>query len=196
MMGLTIHYQYLIGLVLLGLVGCYSPSRFLATDISGANIGNTEWTLTDHEGQPRRLSDFNGKVVVLFFGYSQCPDVCPFTLAKLATAMQLLKKQAEQVQVLLISIDPQRDSLAQLGVYVTSFYPTFLGLTGSELQLKTIAEQFKLFYRNTSKTGTESYTLEHSSGSYIFDRHGKLRLFVNGTSEAEVFAHDIALLLR
>jgi protein SCO1/2 len=179
--------------VLLG--GCQpQDAGFRATDVTGAPFGR-EFVLHDHNGLLRRLSDFRGKAVVLFFGFTHCPDVCPTTLAELAAARRLLAAEGERVQVLLVTVDPQRDTPQLLASYVTAFDPTFLGLTGSPQQIAEVAKEFKVIYQKVAGKAEGDYSMDHSAGSYIFDPDGRLRLYVSYGQGAEVFAHDIRKLL-
>lgn len=188
--------------LLLGLSGCSpTPSAqavaFQGSDISGASL--TDFTLTDHTGQRRNLSDYRGKVVVVYFGYTHCPDVCPTTLAELAQALRELGPQAEQVQGVFVTVDPQRDTLPLLGQYVSAFDPRFVGLTGTPEQLAQAARQFKVIYRRQdgkAGAGGNDYTIDHSAGSYLLDREGKLRVHVAYGSGSGTFAHDIKALLK
>lgn len=182
-----------------------APSAFQATDVTGAPIGSDPakpeagpfLTLTDHTGKPRSLADFRGKVVVLFFGYTHCPDVCPTTMSELASAMkQLGPEAAKQVQVLFVSVDPERDPPELLAKYVPAFDPSFIGLSGSPAEVAAVADRFKIVYQKVKGSDEKNYTVDHSAGSYIFDKTGKLRLFVSYGAGAKVFAHDIGLLLK
>lgn len=168
---------------------------FRSTDITGAEFGR-KFALTDHAGKPRSLEDFRGKVVVVFFGFTHCPDVCPTTLAELAGAMKKLGADADQVQVLLVTIDPERDTPAVLGPYVTAFDPRFLALRGSAEETAQVAREFKVIYQKVAGNRPENYTMDHSAGSYVFDAQGRLRLYVSYGQGGDVFAHDIARLLR
>lgn len=190
------------GLALISLAGCSGEANrtevkptFLGTDITGADFGR-DFKLADHTGKVRSLADFNGKVVVLFFGYTHCPDVCPATMGELATAMQKLGKDAERAQVLFITIDPGRDTPALLAQYVSAFNPTFLGLSGDAQATKEITREFKVVYQKQAGAAPEQHNLDHSTGSYIFDTAGKLRLYVSTGKGADIFAHDIAELLK
>lgn len=174
--------------------GC-ERSAFRSTDVSGAQFGR-DFELVDHNGKPRRLGDFHGKVVVMFFGFTHCPDVCPVTLAELAAAKRKLGADGARVQVLLVTVDPQRDTPQVLSRYVTAFDPDFLGLSGSPQQIATVAREFKVVYQKVDGKQPDSYTVDHSAGTFIFDPQGRLRLYVSYGQGAEVFAHDIALLLK
>jgi protein SCO1/2 len=183
-------------LAVLVLSGCPAgkPS-FQSTDITGADFGKS-FTLTDHNGKPRDLSSFKGKVVVLFFGFTHCPDVCPTTLAELAGAVRKLGPAGEKVQVLLVTVDPERDSAEVLGKYVTAFNPDFLALRGSAEETARMAKEFKVIYQKVAGARPDDYAMDHSAGSYIFDAHGRLRLYVSYGRGSDVFAHDIGLLLQ
>ena len=178
------------------LAGCQAgqPS-FLSTDITGADFGKA-FVLTDHDGKQRSLEDFRGKVVVMFFGFTHCPDVCPTTLAELAGAVKQLGPAGEKVQVLLVTIDPERDTPELLAKYVTAFNPKFLALRGSSEETARVAKEFKVIYQKAAGSRAEDYSMDHSAGSYLFDRQGRLRLYVGYGRGADVFAHDIDLLLK
>jgi protein SCO1 len=149
--------------------------RFRSTDITGADYGQA-LELTDHTGRPRRLEDFRGKAVVLSFGFTHCPDVCPTTLADLSQAIDSLGAQGEKVQVLFVTVDPERDTREVLAKYVTAFDPRFLGLYGDAAATQRAAKEFKVYYEKR-KTG-DSYSVDHSGQSYVIDPQGRLRLFV------------------
>jgi protein SCO1/2 len=167
--------------------------RFALTDITGANFGK-ELNLPDHNGKMRSLADFRGKVVTLFFGFTHCPDVCPTTLAEMAQVMRELGPDAAQVQVLFITVDPERDTPAVLSKYVPAFHPDFLGLCGDPEAVARVAKEFKIFYQKQPlKEG--SYSVDHSAGTYILDREGRLRLFAPYGKGAPEILHDIRLLL-
>ena len=182
--------------VLASLTGCNpAQTSFKSTDITGAEFGK-DFMLTDHHGQKRSLGDFRGKVVVIFFGFTHCPDVCPTTLAELASALKKLGSESEKVQVLLVTIDPERDTPALLAQYVTGFNPTFLALRGNADETARVAKEFKVIYQKVSGQKAQNYSMDHSAGSFIFDRDGRLRLYVGYGRGADVFAHDISALLN
>jgi protein SCO1/2 len=182
--------------VLSVLAGCHAGQPdFQSTDITGADFG-TAFTLTDHNGKQRSLEDFRGQVVVMFFGFTHCPDVCPTTLAELAGAVRKLGPAGEKVQVLLVTIDPERDTPELLAKYVTAFNPKFLALRGNAEETARVAKEFKVIYQKVAGPRAENYSMDHSAGSYIFDRQGRLRLYVGYGRGADVFAHDIELLLK
>jgi len=180
----------------IALAGCGSSGpSFQATDITNASFGR-DFELTAPDGKPRRLADFRGKVVVVFFGYTQCPDVCPTTLAALAEAMKRLGPDADRVQVLFVTVDPERDTPSLLAQYVPAFDKRFLGLYGDADATARTAKEFRILYQKVSGTTPGNYTMDHSAGSYVFDPRGRLRLYVGNGQSADVFAHDIAELLR
>ena len=187
----------LLGLTLtLTLVACDAKGpSFQATDLTGASFGR-DFELTAPDGKPRRLADFRGKAVVMFFGYTQCPDVCPTTLAALAGAMKQLGADADRVQVLFVTIDPERDTPALLSQYVPAFDPRFLGLYGDADATARTAKEFKIIYQKVPGAAPGSYTMDHSAGTYIFDPQGRLRLYVSNGQGPEVFAHDLRELVR
>lgn len=171
-----------------------AKSAFRNTDITGLDYAK-DFTLPDHHGKMRSLSDFRGKAVVVFFGYTQCPDVCPTTMAEMASVMQLLGPLADKVQVLFITVDPERDTPERLSEYVPSFDPRFLGLTGDKAATEKVAKEFRVFYQKVPGKQPGTYTMDHTSGSYVFDPQGRLRLFVRHGQGAEPIAHDLKLLL-
>jgi len=180
----------------LALAGCGPAGpQFKASDVTGTGFGR-DFALTDHAGKPRTLADFRGKVVVLFFGYTQCPDVCPTTLATLAETMRRLGPDAARVQVLFVTIDPARDTAELLSHYVTAFDPSFLGLWGDADATARTAKEFKILYQKQPGRTPETYTMDHSAGTFVFDGEGRLRLYVGHGQDAEFFAHDIRELLR
>ncbi|MDD3530291.1 MAG: SCO family protein [Gallionellaceae bacterium] len=188
----------LLGLALLvQLAGCAPAPRadFKGTDITGADFGR-QLALADHNGVRRSLADFKGKLVVLFFGYTQCPDVCPTTLSDVAAAFKLLPADAAtQVQVLFVSVDPERDTPELLGQYVPYFHPSFLGLTGTPEEVAAAAQEFKIHYRKHVEPGATDYLIDHTAGSYVLDREGRLRLFQPYAQPPADIAHDLAILL-
>lgn len=183
----------LLSVCLLITTACSKKEAFLSTDITGAAFGGT-FNLPDFHGKTRQLSDFRGKVIVLFFGYTHCPDICPTTLSELAAAMKRLGKLAEKVQVIFVTVDPKRDTNQLLAQYMPAFYPSFLGLRGTEAEIQQLANEFKVFYQKHGKG--EHYTIDHSAGAFIFDPQGRLRLWVNYGAGEKVFSHDISLLLE
>jgi len=188
--------RYLLAVILTALLlGCDRGPSFRSTDITGADFGQ-DLQLVDHNGQPRSLGDFRGKVIVVFFGFTHCPDVCPTTLAELARALEKLGADGDRVQVLMVTVDPERDTPGVLKQYVTALDPRFLGLTGDADAIARTAREFKVFYQKSPGATPEAYSVDHSSGSYVFDPQGRLRLLVTYGQGADVFAHDIAQLLN
>lgn len=169
-------------------------ASFQNTDVTGLDYAKG-FSLTDFNGKPRTLADYKGKVVVVFFGYTQCPDVCPTTMAEMATVMQKLGPQADQVQVLFITLDPERDTPQLLASYVPAFDKRFMGLYGTLEQTAKTAKDFKVFYSKVPGSSPGSYTIDHMAGSYVFDRDGRLRLFIRHGGSADSIVHDVRQLL-
>lgn len=167
---------------------------FRAVDITGAEYANA-LNLTDANGQPRSLADFKGKVTVVFFGFTQCADVCPGTLGELAAVKRELGPDGERVQGVFVSVDPDRDTPTVLKEYVANFDPSFVALRGDEAQTQAAARNFKVFYAKVPGRTEGSYTVDHTAASYVFDAQGKVRLFVRYGSGAEALRHDLKLLL-
>ncbi|MEQ1519349.1 MAG: SCO family protein [Usitatibacteraceae bacterium] len=181
--------------VCLLLTACENKPAFNSLDITGIEGYGSDFRLTDHTGKARTMADFRGKVVVIFFGYTQCPDVCPTTLTEMKQVMQILGKDAERVQVLFVTLDPKRDTQDLLSKYVPSFNPTFLGLFGDAAATEKTAKDFKIFYRIAPGKTAESYTVDHTAASLVFDPQGRLRLFINYGLGADKIAPDIKKLL-
>jgi protein SCO1/2 len=178
--------------------GCGQDApAFQNVDITGNKQFATDFSLPDTSGKMRTLADYKGKVVVLFFGYTHCPDVCPTTMAELSQAMQQLgPADAKRVQVLFVTLDPERDTPALLGQYVPAFNPTFVGLRpANEAQLQKIAKDFRVYYAKVPGKTPDSYTMDHTAASYVFDPDGRLRLFARDGQGAGPWVHDIKLLL-
>jgi protein SCO1 len=169
-------------------------TSFKNTDLTGLSYGN-DFALKDHTGKVRRLADFKGKAVIVFFGFTHCPDVCPTTLAELATVMQELGPLADKVQVLFITVDPERDTPELLAKYVPAFDPRFLGLVGNAAETEQVAKEFKAFYQKVPGKTAGSYTVDHTAGSYIFDPQGRVRLFARHGQGPEPIVHDLKILL-
>lgn len=168
--------------------------KFLATDITGAPWGR-DFRLTDHSGKVRTLADFRGKLVALFFGYTHCPDVCPTTLSDFAAAMRELGADGERVQVLFVTVDPERDTPALLARYVPSFNPTFLGMHADPATLAGLAKEFKVIYQKSTIKGPADYLMDHSAGTYVFDAKGMLRLHMTYGTGPKAIAQDLRTLL-
>ena len=174
------------------------PRRAFAADgylPEFAIMGNPArgFTLTDFHGQARSLADFRGKVVMLYFGFVQCPDVCPTALTRAAAVMQQLGPLATDVQVIFITVDPERDTPDLLREYLASFHPSFLALTGSADQIKAAADEFRVYFKKVP-TGS-SYTMDHTALSYLFDRQGRIRVVLRHEQTADDYAADIRQLL-
>jgi len=165
-------------LAALALAGCSrSGPSFNNSDITGADYGR-DFALTDHNGKTRTLADFRGKAVVVFFGYVHCPDVCPTTLADLKVAREQLGDDGKRVQVLFVTVDPQRDTPQLLASYVPAFDPSFLGLYGDAAATARVAKEFKVFFQKVPGKTPDNYSVDHTSASYVFDPQGRLRLLV------------------
>jgi protein SCO1 len=192
--GNTIPRLFFLLLIAL-LAGCEKtaqPGRFHAGDVTG-QYAQADFHLTDHNGKPRSLGDFRGKVVVLFFGYTHCPDICPTKLADLAQTMRFLGKDAERVQVLFVTLDPERDTRELLAKFVPAFDASFLALYGDAQATAEVAKNFKVdYHKHPTQFG---YTLDHSTFSYLLDAQGKMRLMAGDRQPAEMLAADIRLLL-
>ena len=189
----------LLPLLLIGLTvpaTAAEARRFGGTEI-GRNAGYAkDFTLTDHSGNPRSLADYRGKVVVLFFGYLQCPNYCPLTLARMAEAMHLLGEDATRVQVLFITLDPERDPPEALREYATNFHPSFLGLYAAPGATPELALKFRVYYRKVPGTTAGSYHIDHAVFSYAYDPSGRLRLRLSDSLSAPEIAVDLRRLLR
>ncbi|MBT9489915.1 MAG: SCO family protein [Rubrivivax sp.] len=181
------------------LSACDKPSgadapAFKAVDITGADYAR-ELNLPDVDGRVRQLAEFKGKVLVVFFGFTQCPDVCPTTLAELAAVKQGLGADGADVVGVFVSVDPARDTPDVLKAYVNNFGADFVALRGTEEQTRALAKSFKVFYAKVPGKTETSYTMDHTAGSYIFDRQGKVRLFTRYGTGAEALTHDLKILL-
>lgn len=189
---------FMLVVLLCSLLGCsakHGPAEaFVGTDVSGTGLGD-DLGLTDHNGQLRQLSDFKGKVVAVFFGYTHCPDVCPTTMADLAKARKSLGERGDALQVLFVTLDPTRDTAEVLKHYVPSFDPGFIGLRGDEAGTKKVAQDFKIFYSKQESASKAGYSLDHSGGVYLFDKKGNLRVYLNFGQKPLDIAHDFKLLL-
>lgn len=176
------------------LAACDARPSFRSTDITGAPYGRQALELTDHNGKLRRLEEFRGKALVVFFGFTHCPDICPTTLADIAQAVRSLGADAERVQVVMVSVDPERDTPESLAKYVTAFDPRFVGLRGDLEATKRVAADFKIYFEKR-KLG-ESYTVDHSAQSYVIDPQGRVRLLVRHDRIAQDLAPDLRTILQ
>ncbi|MBX9872548.1 MAG: SCO family protein [Burkholderiaceae bacterium] len=184
------------GALLLGACSEGGKASFNAIDVTGADYAK-DFALTDHNGQARTLKDFQGKIVVMFFGYTQCPDVCPTSMTELAAVKKLLGSDGEKVQGLFVTIDPERDTPEIMKSYMANFDPSFLALyAASPDQLAAVAKDYKVYYKKVDGKTPTSYTMDHSAGMYIYDTQGRLRLYSRYGSGAGALADDIRLLLK
>ena len=180
-----------------GLLTACSPDRpsFKGVDITGADYAQG-FAAQDHNGQPRTMADFAGKVVIVFFGYTQCPDVCPTSMQELAEVKRLLGAEGDKLQGLFITLDPERDTPEMLKAYMANFDPSFLALHPTPDQLVSITKDFKIYYKKVDGKTATSYTLDHSAGSYTFDTQGRVRLYNRYGSGAAALADDVKTLLK
>jgi protein SCO1/2 len=196
-MNITFLRNYCIATLLIALTACSPKPEFKNIDITGSTAFGKDFSLVDPDGKVRTLADFKGKVVVMFFGYTQCPDVCPTTLTEMQQAMTLLGPQSDKVQVLFVTVDPERDTAAILKQYVPAFDPRFLGLRPvDDAALEKVAKDFKIYYKKVPGTSPGSYTIDHTAGSYAFDPEGRLRLYIKHAQGPETLAHDLKELLK
>ena len=186
-------------LLVLSLLGCgergVTNLKFNNTDLTGLDYVKA-FTLTDHNGKLRHLSDFKGKVVLVFFGYTQCPDVCPTSMSEMAQVMQALGKDADRLQVLFITLDPERDTQALLQAYVPNFDARFLGMYSDAATIAKTAKDFKVFYQKVPGKTPGSYSIDHTYGSYVFDTQGQIRLFVRHGQGVPNLLADLRMLLK
>ena len=176
--------------------GCSEQKpQFKAIDVTGADFAK-DFALTDHNGQARTLADFKGKIVVIFFGYTQCPDVCPTSMTELAEVKKLLGADGDKLQGLFVTVDPARDTLELLKAYMANFDPTFLALRAEPDKLEPIAKHYKIYYKKVEGKTDTSYTMDHSAGSYVYDPAGRLRVYHRYGSGAQALAADVATLLK
>lgn len=182
--------------MLAALAGCSDQQlKFENTDLTGLGYGKG-FSLNDHSGKPVTLDTYKGKVVVLFFGFTHCPDVCPTTMAEMSAVMKELGPDADKVQVLFATLDPERDTKELLSQYVPGFDPRFVGLVGTPEQTAATAKEFKVFYQKVPGKAEGSYVIDHTAGSYVFDKNGKIRLFLRHGGGTAPIVHDLKLLLK
>ncbi len=179
------------------MLGACSPDKpqFRSIDITGADYAR-DFKLADHNGQPRTLADFRGKVVVIFFGFAQCPDVCPTAMAELAEIKRLLGADANKLQGLFVTLDPERDTPEVLKAYMGNFDPAFLALRPEVQELPDLAKHFKIFYKKNEGKTAGSYTLDHTAASYVFDPQGRVRLYTRHGMGPAALAEDLKILLK
>ena len=170
------------------------PAHYVATDITGVDYAR-DFRLFDTQGKPRTLADFRGKLVAVFFGYTHCPDVCPTTLSDFAMALKKMGKDASKVQVIFVTVDPARDTPALLAQYVPAFNPGFIGLYTSEAGTAALAKEYKIFYQKQPPDKNGHYAVDHSAGTYVYDTHGKLRLYMAYGEGPDAIAKDLSQLL-
>ncbi|PKO54337.1 MAG: SCO family protein [Betaproteobacteria bacterium HGW-Betaproteobacteria-2] len=195
-MAKTLHYFFTAALVAL-LAACSPASEeasYFGTVITGADFA-TGFKLTDHHGEIRQLPDYQGKVVALFFGFTHCPDICPTTMADLAAAMKLMGGNSDEVQVLFVTVDPERDTPEVLAQFVPSFDSRFVGLTGTVEEIDQVAKAFKIFYARQQEPGQTGYSFDHSAGVYVYDKQGKIRIYLKYGQKPVEIAHDLSRLL-
>lgn len=192
-----LHRRTLIALAAAGCLAACTDTKpsFTAVDITGADYAK-DFRLTDHNGQERSLQDFHGKVVVVFFGFAQCPDVCPTSMAELAQVKQSLGADGDKLQGLFVTVDPERDTPEVLKAYMANFDPSFLALRTSPEGLAALAKDFKVYYKKVEGKTPTSYTMDHSAGSYVYDPQGRLRLYVRYGSGADALLADVRQLLK
>jgi protein SCO1/2 len=171
------------------------PPKFAAVDVTGAKYAQ-DFALADFNGKLRTLADFKGKLVVVFFGYTQCPDVCPTTMAELADAKKQLGADGDKLQAIFVTVDPQRDTPEVLKSYMGNFDPSFLALVPTPDQLEGVAKDFKVYYKKVDGKTATSYTMDHSAGSYIYDTQGQLRLYARYGGGVPALVGDLKLLLQ
>jgi protein SCO1/2 len=180
----------------LSLVACGNDKpAFHGVDITGADYAQG-WTLTDHNGRVRTLQDFAGKAVIVFFGYTQCPDVCPTSMQELAEVKRLLGQDGERLQGVFITVDPERDTAELLKAYMANFDPDFVALRPTPEQLPQVTKDFKIYYKKVDGKTPTSYTMDHSAGSFTFDPQGRVRLYNRYGSGAAALAQDVKILLK
>ena len=187
----------MVSLLGLTVLACSPKPSFNNVDITGSKAFGNDFSLLDPDGNVRTMADFKGKAVVMFFGYTQCPDICPTTLTEMQQVMTLLGPQADKVQVLFVTVDPDRDTAAILKQYVPAFDPRFLGLRpADEAALEKVTKDFKIYYKKVPGTSPNSYTMDHTAGSYAFDPEGHLRLYIKHAQGPETLAQDLKELLK
>ncbi len=180
-----------------GLISACSEPKpaFHGVDVTGADYAK-DLPLVDHNGQQRSIKDFAGKVVIVFFGYTQCPDVCPTSMAELVEVKKLLGKDGDKLQAIFVTVDPARDTAELLKAYMANFDPGFVALIPTADQLPAIAKDFKVYFKRVEGKTPTSYTMDHSAGSYTYDPQGRLRLYNRYNSGAPALAADVQLLLK
>ena len=187
----------LLALLIASMLGCSPKPSFKNVDITGSTAFGNNFSLLDSNGNTKTMADYKGKVVVVFFGFTQCPDVCPTTLTEMDEALKLLGPKADKVQIIFITVDPERDTASVLAQYVPSFNPRFVGLRpADEAGLEKVAKDFRIYYKKVPGSKPGSYTMDHSAGSYVLDQNGQLRLYIKHAQGPEVLAHDLKNILQ
>lgn len=187
----------LLLLLIISMLGCSPKPSFKNVDITGSTAFGNNFSLQDSNDNTKTMADYKGKVVVVFFGFTQCPDVCPTTLTEMDEALKLLGPKADKVQVIFITVDPERDTAGVLAQYVPAFNPRFVGLRpADEAGLEKLAKDFRIYYKKVPGSKPGSYTMDHSAGSYVFDQNGQLRLYIKHAQGPEVLAHDLKNILQ
>jgi protein SCO1/2 len=188
--------RLLLALGMAILAGCDSKPAFTNLDLTGNTQFGSDFSLPDTSGKMHTLADYKGRAVVLFFGYTHCPDVCPTTLAELSQALQKLGDDGKRVQVLMVTVDPARDTAPLLGQYVAAFNPSFVGLRpADDAQLVKVTKDFRVYYAKVPGKTPDDYTMDHTAASYVFDPQGRLRLFARDGQGTDSWVHDLKLLL-
>jgi len=182
-------------LVLLPACGRERAQAFHSVDVTGATFGHG-FALTDHSGAPRTLDDYRGKVVVLFFGFTQCPDACPSALSRMVEVRRRLGGEGADLQVLFVTLDPDRDTRELLGHYVPAFDASFVGLMGTPAQIAETAKAYKVFHAKVKGQTASSYTIDHSTFLYVHDRQGRLRLMARESTTVDQLVDDLGRLLK
>ncbi len=186
----------LFGIMLLFMAACTEkPPEFRSVDITGADYA-LDFSLPDANGQTKTLADFKGKAVVLFFGFAQCPDVCPTTMAEIAEVKKSLGKDGEKVTAVFVTVDPERDTPQVLSAYMASFEPSFTALRGTPEQTVQLAKYFKIYYKKVEGKTPTSYTIDHTAASFVYDPQGKLRLYTRCGMGAKALVEDLKILLK
>ena len=188
-----------IGALWVGAAGIFSACspkgpKFQGVDLTGAEYGR-DLPLTDQFGKERSIKDFAGKVVVVFFGYTQCPDVCPTSMSELAEVKRSLGADGDKLQGIFVTVDPERDTPEMLKAYMASFDPSFIALRGTPEQLVAVAKDFKIYFKRVDGQTPTSYTMDHSAGSYVYDTKGRLRVYHRYGAGAQSLAADVRALL-
>jgi protein SCO1/2 len=192
--GIVVWIGFALAAILLA--ACDSKPAFTNLDITGNTQFGSDFSLPDTTGQARTMADFKGRAVVLFFGYTHCPDVCPTTMAELSQALQKLGDDGKRVQVLMVTVDPARDTAPLLSEYVSAFNPSFIGLRPADTaQLAKITKDFRVYYAPVPGKAAGEYTMDHTAASYVFDPQGRLRLFARDGQGVDIWVHDLKLLL-